>query len=295
MSHLPTLAGAPTRNGFRELRNRPALQTIAGSADPRPSATKPPRPPVPSQHFASDNPHLAVWLRNEATDAIATKAFKGRGGFKGTAINPTYVKKRLTAEFGPIGEGWGVEILSEDVLTCAPVYAGNGALLGHELLYRVTVSFWWINPATKQRAAFPAVGNTMLVMWRRPNSERETGQFETDEEAPKKSLTDAITKAASCLGFGADVHLGLWDTAQYVAQRAAEQESHPTAKRTWRQVTDELRIAITRAATAAELDMVAASPDAELVRTKASQPLRDEIAGLLAEARGCFAPKREAA
>jgi Xaa-Pro aminopeptidase len=44
----------------------------------------------------------------------------------------------------------------------------------------------------------------------------------TDEEAPKKSLTDAIGKALSMLGFSADIYLGLFDDNKYVNDRKAE-------------------------------------------------------------------------
>jgi hypothetical protein len=46
--------------------------------------------------------------------------------------------------------------------------------------------------------------------------EDKNGVF-TDEEAPKKSLTDALTKALSMWGFSADVFLGLYDDNKYVA------------------------------------------------------------------------------
>ena len=45
----------------------------------------------------------------------------------------------------------------------------------------------------------------------------------TDGEAPKKSLTDAIKKALSMLGFSADVFLGMFDDVNYVQQLQAEQ------------------------------------------------------------------------
>jgi hypothetical protein len=49
----------------------------------------------------------------------------------------------------------------------------------------------------------------------------KNGYF-TDEEAPKKSLTDAIGKALSMLGFSADIYLGLFDDNKYVNDRKAE-------------------------------------------------------------------------
>ena len=38
-----------------------------------------------------------------------------------------------------------------------------------------------------------------------------------DDEAPKKALTDAMTKAFSHLGVSADVFLGMFDNSKYVA------------------------------------------------------------------------------
>jgi hypothetical protein len=63
--------------------------------------------------------------------------------------------------------------------------------------------------------ALPSYGQTTFV------GQNKHGPF-TDEEAPKKSLTDAITKALSMLGFSADVFLGLYDDNKYVNDRRAE-------------------------------------------------------------------------
>jgi hypothetical protein len=51
--------------------------------------------------------------------------------------------------------------------------------------------------------------------------ENKYGVF-TDEEAPKKSITDCIGKCAVLLGVGADVHLGMFDDHKYVNERKAE-------------------------------------------------------------------------
>ena len=37
-----------------------------------------------------------------------------------------------------------------------------------------------------------------------------------DDEAPKKAMTDALTKAFSHLGVSADVFLGMFDNSKYV-------------------------------------------------------------------------------
>jgi hypothetical protein len=44
-----------------------------------------------------------------------------------------------------------------------------------------------------------------------------------DEEAPKKAVTDAVTKCLSYLGFAGDVHMGLFDDSKYVEERKKEE------------------------------------------------------------------------
>lgn len=185
------------------------------------------------QRIHPGNSNLELWHRMMPTDAKLsiggaekdiTKPFTRSGGFKGTAINSTYVVMRLTAAFGPVGLGWGYEVVTDDVVTGAPVYDEKKEVLGHEMVQRTRIRFWWRNPEQITAAAehdyacrnsFEQFGQTMLVSYI-----KSQGRFVTDEEAWKKSLTDAITKAASHLGIAADVHLGLWDDNKYTAGRA---------------------------------------------------------------------------
>ena len=159
--------------------------------------------------------NLAMWDRLMPTDPKYTKAFKGAGGFSGTAINGTYILQRLTEEFGPCGLGWRFVLDHEEVLEGHKLKSGDAAKLhkvrGH-LEYRSdTIADGigvWI-------ATSPQFGQTMLV------GENKYGTF-TDEEAPKKSITDCISKCSVLLGIAADVHLGLFDDNKYVNQRKAE-------------------------------------------------------------------------
>ena len=182
--------------------------------------------------FDASNRNLDIWLRNEKTDATVSpdinKATLKRQetGAKLSAINPTYMVKRLTAEFGPVGKGWGIEVVDEQMLTGAPIFL-NGTEIAREIVHRLRIQFWWIDPSTKERHSFPQFGQTTFV------SRNKYGAT-TDEDAPKKSLTDAMTKAASWLGIGGDVHLGLWDDSRYAAERreeAAEQRDEREDRR----------------------------------------------------------------
>jgi len=60
---------------------------------------------------------------------------------------------------------------------------------------------------------------------------RNKNGFFTDEEAPKKSMTDAMSKCLSLIGFSADVHLGLYDDNKYVADLRQQFGTEKNAKR----------------------------------------------------------------
>ena len=49
-----------------------------------------------------------------------------------------------------------------------------------------------------------------------------------DDEAPKKAMTDAMTKGFSHLGISADVFLGLFDNNKYVQEMKAKFDAKPT-------------------------------------------------------------------
>lgn len=152
---------------------------------------------------------LTLWNRLEKTDPHYTKAFTGKGGFSGTAINGTYIIKRLTEEFGPCGSGWKFVLEEERIEGGHVLKSGENARLhivrGH---IDYVLNGQWCSTS-------PQFGQTFLV------AENKYGSF-TDEEAPKKSITDCISKCAVLLGIGADVHLGLFDDSKYVNQRLEE-------------------------------------------------------------------------
>lgn len=163
----------------------------------------------------SDN--MQLWDAVRTPDPAATKAFTRGGGFKGTATNAVYLIQRATEMWGPMGGKWGVEIIDDRVIEGAPLLGKDGAVIGHELLHVIRINLR--HPA----GSVPGYGQTMLV------GTNKYGPY-TDEEAPKKSLTDALTKALSWLGFAADIHLGRWDDNKYVNQaKAAFSDQEPDA------------------------------------------------------------------
>lgn len=151
--------------------------------------------------------NLSLWESVQATDPKYTKSFSRSGGFRGTAINHTYQQKRATAAFGPKGIGWGAMVLDEDYVKGAPIIHEKHGVIGNEIVHVLRIELWY--KLGDKSGSVQAFGQTTFV------GSNKHGFF-TDEEAPKKSLTDAESKALASLGFSADVHLGLFDDVKYV-------------------------------------------------------------------------------
>jgi hypothetical protein len=135
-----------------------------------------------------------IWEAVCKTDPAHTKAFSRAGGFKGTAVKPQWVVSRLTEEFGPVGEGWGMG---------EPLFQVVAA--GNETLVYCTVSAWHTDRAN----VFWGVGGDKVT------TARQSGQF-NDDEAFKKAFTDALMNAFKFVGVAADVHMGRFDDNKYV-------------------------------------------------------------------------------
>lgn len=170
--------------------------------------------------------NTALWESVEKTDPKYTKQFSRGGGFKGTATNATYLAKKATERFGPCGTGWGITVLDEEVIEGAPLLASDSiTVLAHEKIHKVHARLWYV--ADGVRGEVEQFGQTQIV------GKNKNGFF-TDEEAPKKSLTDAMSKCLSLLGFSADIHLGLYDDNKYVEEM--RQQFAPTAEPTAEEV-----------------------------------------------------------
>jgi hypothetical protein len=155
----------------------------------------------------------ALWRCVEKTDPKYTKGFSRGGGFKGTATNATYLARKATEQFGPCGTGWGINVLDEQIITGAPHLNSDGTVIAHDLIHKVRARLWYVIDG--KRGEVEQFGQTQIV------GKNKNG-FYTDEEAPKKSLTDAMSKCLSLLGFSADIHLGLYDDNKYVTQLEEE-------------------------------------------------------------------------
>ncbi|CAM3716491.1 hypothetical protein BS639_16990 [Rouxiella silvae] len=164
--------------------------------------------------------NLSIWRSVQKTDEKFTKAFSNNGG--GTSINGTYMMMRATEIFGPIGKGWGYNIDEERFDKGAPITEkitdDSGKPAGSrivrdadgnavcELNHTVLIDFWY--RLDGEKCHIQSYGCTEYLY-------NTKYGLTTDGEAPKKSLTDAVKKALSLLGFSADVFLGLYDDQAY--------------------------------------------------------------------------------
>lgn len=160
----------------------------------------------------STNANTRIWDQVDVTDPSATKNFTGMGGFKGTAIKPTYLMHKATEVFGPCGEGWGWVVLEDRFDEGGPLQAPTKewpeAPRINAKLHTLKIELWYLGK-DGQKCTIQHYGHTPFVYF-------QQGKIMTDWEAAKKSLTDAIGKCLQPLGFAADIHMGLFDDAAYV-------------------------------------------------------------------------------
>ncbi len=155
---------------------------------------------------------LELWKQVEITDPSQTKQYQGKGGFKGTAIKPIYLIKKATELWGPMGDKWGAKVVSETVFDGAPIIFEK-QIIGVEKLHSVRIELYY--PRENYLAKIESYGHTLMV------GSNKYGPF-TDDEAPKKSFTDAIGKALHYLGFSADIYFGSFDGSKYDADQKPE-------------------------------------------------------------------------
>jgi hypothetical protein len=161
--------------------------------------------------------NLKIWSGVQQTDPKYTKEYSGPGGFTGTAVNAMYLAKRATEQFGPCGTGWGYEVLDDRFDVGGPLTdKATGAVLCNAQIHTIKLALWYLG-TDGERKTVMHYGHTPFI------SQNKFG-ISTDLEAPKKSLTDAIGKCLSQLGFSADIRLGLYDDIHYLNEIANEAE-----------------------------------------------------------------------
>lgn len=150
---------------------------------------------------APENPNLNIWNFLYKTPKEHTKEFKRKGGFQGTAIKPMFSIQQMTDRFGACGIGWGYT---------KPEYEVTTEQDGQKLVY-CTVGLWYLVGSKKSELVW-GVGGDYVV---------SKGQYglSPDDEAYKKSFTDALMNAMKHLGMGGEIHMGQFDGNKYTEDK----------------------------------------------------------------------------
>jgi len=149
------------------------------------------------------NPNKMLWERVYTTDPKAVKPITGKQ-YKGNSPKPYWIVERLTDEFGPCGKGWGFTIISERMERLSETDILHIAVI--DFWYRLENSECHIQQIGQTKASYLSSASKLIV----------------DEDAPKKSVTDALVKCASYIGFAGDIFDGRWDDSKYVAEANRE-------------------------------------------------------------------------
>ncbi len=149
--------------------------------------------------------NLKIWNKVQETDPKYTKP-DNYSGF--TSINGVYLIKKATEIFGPMGIGWGFDILDERYDEGIPFAVKDvGPVMSKS--HTLKIELWY-----KQGEEIGKVinfGHTKYIY-------KTKNGYMIDEEAPKKSLTDAIKKCLSMLGFASDIFMGQFEDSEYVEE-----------------------------------------------------------------------------
>lgn len=166
--------------------------------------------------------NTSLWDRVKHPPTDVLKDFKRAGGFAGTGINPYWAFEKATELFGPVGIGWGFGIEDEKYVEGGPILNEAGEKLCNEIVHVVRVRLWYNWEG--QKGEVVQFGQTKYV-------EKQSRGVVTDDEAPKKSVTDALSKCLSLLGFGAAIYQKQWDGHKYLDSPGGSQTAPETPPR----------------------------------------------------------------
>ena len=136
------------------------------------------------------NDNMKIWDQLQHTDPNATKTAPSKWGKKITTIDPMSQIQSMTSMFGPVGKGWKYEVEYKYI---------DGLVFAE-------VKIKWFDKQWNEYGPVCSVQNLTNT------------RGGLDDEAPKKAMTDAMTKAFSHLGLNADVFLGKFDNIKYVEE-----------------------------------------------------------------------------
>lgn len=146
--------------------------------------------------------NMDLWKSVFVTDPKHVKPITGKQ-YAGNSPKPYWIVQRATETFGPCGIGWGVKVLDERV-----------ERFGDEAIHIAKVQVWY--EIDGKHGEIEQMGQTKMAYM------TSKGKALVDEDAPKKSVTDAMIKCLSLLGFAGDIFSGRWDDSRYVEWASEE-------------------------------------------------------------------------
>ncbi len=148
------------------------------------------------------NENMEIWSRVCETPPQHTKEVSF-GSRRFTAVDAYFQIQRATDLWGPLGIGWGYDV----------------DLLERDEFYIADFKLWYRSGETISKPIRVFGLESKYETAKKKDAQGNvTGTFKKpDLEAPKKAVTDALTKALSYLGFSADVYTGRYDDNRYVA------------------------------------------------------------------------------
>ncbi len=146
---------------------------------------------------------MQFWESVKKTDPKRVKPITGKQ-YQGNSPQPYYLVERMTESFGMCGIGWGLNIINERM----------ERLSDSDVLHVAVIELWYVHGDKK--GSITQIGQTKAAYQTKDN------RLMIDEDAPKKSVTDAMTKCMSYLGFAGDIFSGQWDDSKYVNELKQE-------------------------------------------------------------------------
>lgn len=146
--------------------------------------------------------NLRLWEAHFQTDPSHAKEVSF--GRKFTTVDAYYQVYCATKEWGPVGDRWGWDVQKEIVHWDE---SNSSIFLEFRLRY----------PVGADTAKEAHITTMSSALWRAAGK--------VDNDAPKKCLTDCLTKALSYLGFNADLFFGLFDDNKYIEEVRKKFES----------------------------------------------------------------------
>ncbi len=143
--------------------------------------------------------NMSLWDQAFMTDPAAVKPITGKS-YSGNSPKPFWLIERATKILGPCGIGWGVEVVKESFQQVSP----------DDWLHQAVVRVWY--EWEGKRGHVEQMGGTKAAY------RTGSGKILVDEDAGKKSVTDAMVKCLSMLGFAGDIFSGRWDDSKYQSE-----------------------------------------------------------------------------